>query len=254
LLTSILRRRIRRSYPPVASDGNAFLPATETQWQERGIIAPRSWWLCQDASGDLDDAQTVSTDFDLVANAAPSYQNIRTGWNGFWVGYTDGTANQRFALNNTGTWDPTTTSMALLAYYQITVTPAATRIALTVGSSATGAGGGPVIRLQTNGRLNIVMNGVSVAGAYNYVDGGTHPLLLVYNRTGSSGILFTDQEQITGTYSASVGNISSKGFGGSNSASGTFGGFQRFGAGWLGADAEAQGRDTLLRLGWALAY
>lgn len=243
------------NYGDVARDGPGIaVPASAAEWQSLGIAVPRSWWLAQEASGDLDDAQVAAADFDLVPNAAPTYQNTRSGWSGYWVGYADAIASQRFAINDSVTWDPTLTSLALQGNFEFTTLPAAQRVVMVLGNAGTGASGGPLVRLATDGRLNVVANGVSSAGTYVYVDGAKHPVLCVYDRVGARLKIFTDKEEITGTYTTLIGNLAAKGFGAANSASGPPAMFQRNGAGWLGADAAALDKTLLQKLGWSLPY
>ncbi len=235
--------------PSAPKDGPAtvYVPTTVAEWQALGITPPRSWWLMQEAAGNLDDAQTVSTDFDLVPNAAPTYQNARNGWLRKFCGLVDGTAAQRFAINDTATWDPNTTSIAFLLYAEMVVATVGTRTFMAVCSGVSGAG-----RLRTNGIVELFHNSVSYPGAYNYVDGAVHPFLIVYDRENSRLKLFTDKEEITAVYSSQIGNLQKGPFSAVGAIAPTaFGGFS---AGWLGADVGALDKRILEKLGWTLAY
>lgn len=250
MLTSIIKRRIRRSYPPVASDGNVYLPANSAQWQERGIAIPNSWWLMQATSGNIPDVAGVN---DLTAVGTLDYSQTVTGWNGSWIGVTE-TAGERLTLNSAN-YSPAANSVAGYGIYSFAAVGASLRNFLSLGSVTN-----PnqlVVGLRTNSGLQLACAGTttnSVSTAYTGAN-TVHPILLVYNRTAGTVVLYTDLEQLSGTYGATVNDVTAKGPASPGAGAAIPAPLKiRFSAWWSGANAETIGKDTLLRLGWPLVY
>lgn len=220
-------------------------PTTSAEFTALGETAFDHTFGCQDASGNL--AATLGTPALASQGAgAALYQQPVAGWSRKSVGSTaDGDVRSWRYVTLEGP-NPTLGSVLWAGYLQFLALPAANRMVLA------GAGSSPnlLVNLLTTGALRLSVNSVAAEGAYNYVDGAVHPLVIQYDKTNSLARLFTDKERITGTYSSLVGD-SNKGVGHVVGAATAL-----YRALWLGADGGASAeRDVKLflqRCGWAV--
>lgn len=232
----------------LAGDGaaGAFAPASAAEFAALGIAAPSNLWQCQEASGNLADSIGSLT---LTANATPTYQQSITGWARKALGFNE-TAAQRFQVTAGSGPNVATQSVAWLCYFLLSGTPGAQRRILTAADGL--ATTGVLATFLTTGRIRMACVNVTADGTYDYRDSALHPLLLVYNRTGSLVRVFTDKEQVNGTYSAGAVDAA-KGLGAAG-AGNSLPGFIAWAFAAAGATAEGYGKTTLQQLGWQLSY
>ena len=223
-----------------------FMPQTAHDFKILGLGVPSSLWPCQEAAGNL--AGSLGG-FTLTAGGAPTYQNTKTAWTKKALVFTQ-VASQRFqAASGTGP-NPSTQSVSWFCYFYLTGAPAANgRLLMAAANSATT---GVMALFQTTGVIRLDCKGVTATGAYNYNDGLVHPCLMVYDRTNTLVRIYTDKEQVDGTYDAGTAD-NQKGIGGIGASTPAPAGVL-----WLscssGAVAEGRNKSTLSRLGWTLAY
>lgn len=230
----------------VTKDGpsGVYTPLSAADFATLGIAAPTNLWLCQEASGNLADSIGSAT---LVANAAPAYQQTISGWTRKAVTLTEATAGQRFQCAGGVGPNAGTSSVAWLIYMSTPTTPASPRQLLDCEDTAS-----PLkASINTLNKWNINCAGVTTAGTVNMNNATVHPMLVVYDRTNTLVRVFTDSEQINGTYSAAVTD-GAKGFGATSGSAAT----QNilWCAAWTGANAETIGKATLQTLAWTLSY
>jgi hypothetical protein len=225
------------------------VPANATEWgdmitaESLAASAPSHLWLKQEASGDITD---VISSLTLAASGAGSYENAVSGWSRLALGTADGTGG--------GIWQtfsgpsPTSTSMAVLAYLRVDVASTERQLLLLNGT------GSHLVQLNITGAglLRCYIGSGNAASSANYEGGAVFPVLLVYDRTNSRAIVYTNQEKIAATYAA-VSSGSAKRFGGSSAATALY----LYGCWWTGADAETLSTDAnakalLEALGWTV--
>lgn len=178
----------------VARDATSGIrcPATATQFSDlctyAGLtISPATYvWGCQDASGNLAEGGGGPV---LTANATPSYSNAISGWTRVAVGFTDGTAAQRFRSTDTSLPDISTTAAFLLAYFAAPSTPAGVRGVLELGATQAEA------RITTNPFYRNVAGGVTTTGS-GAISTGVRPVGLVMRPVLDTSGVYTDQEKI----------------------------------------------------------
>lgn len=229
----------------VSQDGadSVYVPLSSADFTKLGLTVPDSLWLAQEASGNLSDSIGAVT---LTANATPTYQQSVTNWTRKGVGMTQASA-QRFTVGS-GTYNPFTSSSAILVYFR-SISAAGVRFVWTLGSPS---GNTLYMRLNGGGQLGINCIAQITNGTYNFHEDVVHPALFVYNRTAGTVKIYTDEEQITGTYGSGVTD-GNKGIGTSSGTS--FNGYALWACQWYGAGAEAVDTKTVLStLGWSLAY
>lgn len=229
----------------VAIDGpsSVFTPASAADFTALGLTAPSSLWLCQEASGNAADAIGAVT---LTAGGTPTYNQAVASWTRTGFGFNQ-TANQRFSVG-AGTYDPSASSQAILLYAKVDTVTSTPR-ALAVLGQATGAS---LYCAFTNaGLVRITNNAVNVSGAVDHRNSLVNAFLFVYNRTAGTVRVYTQLEQVNGTYSATVTD-GNKGLcaNGLTSMAGQI----LWAAQWSGAAAEALSKTTLSTLGWTLSY
>jgi hypothetical protein len=236
-----------------AADSDAtsgkYVPSTAAQFTALGISAPVSIHLCQEASGSLADSVGSLT---LAATNAPSYQQAVTGWTRRAVGFTAGTANQRFSAGAGVGPNPSTTSVMWLVYAAVIGAQGGNRDMF--GPNITGSNACKV-QSTTTPRVRNLINGVTGTGTSDPTATGLQPMVLKYDRTGGAATLYTGQEKIAGTYSAGVTDGTAKGLGSSGGT--VFGGLIAYSAVWSGANAEindAQAKALLQALGWTIPW
>lgn len=221
-----------------------YVPQSSADFTALSVTVPDSLWLCQEASGNLSDSIGAVT---LTANGSPLYQQTVTGWTRKGLGFNE-TANQRFSVG-AGTYNPGTSSSAVLFYYRHSLSTTGVRYAWTLGSAS---GNSLYARINAAGTAAINCIGNVTSGTYNYQEDVVHPFLFVYNRTAGRVRIYTDQEQINGTYGSGVLDAT-KGLGAGSGTS--VDGEILWACQWYGAGAEAvDAKTTLSALGWTLAY
>jgi Pectate lyase superfamily protein len=237
-------------------DNGRAVPETEQQWDILGIARPRSWWRFSNASGVIADRQDenvspFNADRNLSTNGSPVYQQFADGWDGYHLKFTEAT-DQHAALSTTlSEFSPQDRSATWLAYYTFPGgwNPGGDRVLMTLGSADLTGTNGPVVYINSSGQLKTYAGSGVATGTRDY-RGKSVAILAVYNRTAGTWVVYAiavgdaTVETITGTYSASVGNHTKKGFGAPPQA------FLRFAAIWFNADAESLGSATLTKLKW----
>lgn len=228
-----------------AGAGGVYVPTTSAEFTALGITAPSSLWLAQEASGNLTDSLGTLT---LSANASPLYTQQVAGWARYGVGFNEQTAQRFQAAAGVGP-DVATQSVAWLVYLKLAGVQGGTRRVLHAAEGFTTTG--VQVAITTSNQLQLRCVNVGTTGSYDYNDGAVHPVLLAYNRTAGTVRIYTDKEQINGTYSAGAVDAA-KGWGASAGTS--FLGQILYGFAAGGATAEGYAKSTLSALGWSLAY
>lgn len=218
----------------VDATSNKPVPANATEWADfitaksLTIAVPNYLHLCQEASGDLADSIGSLT---LTANGTPLYQQTVTGWTRKGVKGNATTANQRFL--NSSAPNPSTTSIARLAYISVGTLDTLGREILGNGSS-----GDVSVQALTVGGINTIRyrEGSNISDTTNAGYGATaFPIMLVVNQTTSAARLFTPLAKVSPTFGAP--STSTNYFIGAQS--GTWADVTViYECGWQGADAE----------------
>lgn len=243
---------VNPSTGPVAdtdATSGKYVPSTSAQFTALGLAAPVSIHLCQESSGSLADSVGALT---LSATASPSYQQTVSGWSRKAVGFTAGTANQRFSAGAGTGPSITTTSVAWLVYAAVIGAQGGNRDMF--GPNITGTTTCKV-QTTTTPRVRTNVNATANTGASDPSATGLQPLLFVFDKTNSRAMLYTGQEKITGTYSALAAESAAKGLGSSGGTA--FGGLIAYSAVWSGASAEisdATAKAWLQALGWVILW
>lgn len=203
------------------------VPSNAYQWSLLGET-PASLWLCQEASGNLADSIGSLT---LVAGTTPTYSNDTAEFTRAAVG-TDNATNDNFVAAAGVGPDPTTTS-SLWGWMVVlpAAAPAATRDICFVSDGATFHRAAH----HTTDRIRNTCAGVIADGGVD--PSGARLVMLHYDKSAGTekANTYTDQEKVTGTYSAAVvdGN---KGIGNGPANAGAI--FYAYGFMFSGAGAE----------------
>jgi hypothetical protein len=230
--------------PSVPSDGGGiFVPGSAADFALLGEAAPQSLWLCQEASGNLADSIGA---LPLTPLNGPSYQQAVAGWTRLGAAIADVTT-QRFVLQSGVGPNPGTTSQLWIAYIDVTATPGATRRLWGLGGTT------PCDARITNAPVcRLTVDAASADGTANPVGGGVRPYVVLYDRTNSRAVLYTDQEKIVGTYAAGV-NDGNKGLGPATGPSAAMVWACLF-TGAAAEKSDAQVKSLLQALGWAVPW
>ena len=168
------------------------------------------------SDGSIFDCNQRLPPIDMVPNAFPFYRRT-SGFSDEWAEFASGAIDQQFFLNNVTDVDPTSDSVAFLIHFRaVTTTGVDNRYLVTLGTGATGPGGGPNVRFDANGFMKGTIDGVpSPLGGHNYTAEGDYLLVAGYDRScGGRFTMETDKELIVhGTPSLNVGNHLRKGIG-----------------------------------------
>jgi len=225
------------------------VPANDMEWanlaavEELSVGLPSHLYLMQEASGNLSDSIGSLT---FSASGTPSYSNAVSGWSRSAIGTSDGTSG---AFTNT-TNPPTaiSTSMAMLGYIRIDTTATERQFMMINGTSS------HLVQVNVTGAglLRYYVETGNVLGTVNYEGGSVVPILMVYDRTNSRAIIYTNEEKITATYAA-VSAGSTKRWCGTSPPTALY----LYGAIWTGAAAETLSTDAnakalLEALGWTV--
>lgn len=224
-----------------------YVPSSVAQWAAIGAAAPVSIHLCQESSGNL--ADSVGS-LILTPLGSPTYQQAVSGWTRKAVGLTQ-VSNQRFGAAAAIGPDPSATSTLWLVYAAITATPGGNRDLF--GINLTGANNCKAQATATP-RMRTLINAAPTTGTADPTATGLQPMLLKHDRTAGVATLYTGQEKLAGTYSASVVD-GIKGFGTSGGT--TAPALIAYSAVWSGASAEvsdAQAKTLLQTLGWSIGW
>lgn len=240
------------SFPVDATSGKG-VPLTQADWDAvfstAGVASKTvaNSWGFQDAGGSTAVVATVGTD---LATTGVTFNQAVTGWSRVAVTWADG-ANAR-AEHATGVGsNPATTSVLWIGYIDLTATPATNRLVLSPSINGAPAWNGTI---NSTPRIRTLINGVQNVGASNPVTGGVRPIVVLNDRTGSRAMMYSDQEKLTGTYSASIGD-GSKGFGSTGASAAAMA--TLWGAQFAGANAEwddATVKAVLEALNWTIPW
>lgn len=226
--------------PTDATSGKG-VPLTQEEWDlvfaAAGITSrtlSHSWDLGAPASGNI----TATVGLDLTAVGTIEYQQDVTGWTHKALQFTE-TNMERVHLDAGDAPDPSAVSSLWFAYIDFTANPGGNgRKYINISTNATQAH----LAGTTTPRIRVECAGVNSVGTADQVTGGVRPVFFLFDRTNEAVKAYTDQEIITGTYSASVGD-GEKGFGGTTTAAPPA--FQiLIGAAWAGANAEWSDADV----------
>lgn len=177
-------------------------PASSAEWSALiasaglAVSTPNYLHLCQEASGNLADTIGGLT---LTANGTPAYQQAVAGWTRLGVKGDGLTANQRF--RSAAAPNPSTTSMAILAFVALGTQTASVQALMSVGAvsdtmvSAYLNGAPAVGRLRYRESANIT----DTTTATDYQARVT-PIMLLIDHTGTRARLYTDLEKVSPTY------------------------------------------------------
>lgn len=231
----------------VPSDGGVLVPETQEHWESLGLPGTEHAWLCQESSGDLQDIPEASPSVPLPPTGAVLYQQPVAGWTTKFVGTPSGTAAGFRTLSidlDIGLGQ----SFVYLMYASV-----ANFTALKTMFTCGGGWGFQLNNNISNGTPRPSWNLVNVSGTINHGGLNTvHPWM--YGRNSSAGTcrLFTDREQINGTFSDVLLPVgASKGIGAASSAEMRVRALYL----WRGADAEVVfAKTTLSTLLWPLSY
>lgn len=239
---------------PALRDDSKAVPVKAEDWLALGMPIARSWHQFQESGTSyIYDLNRRDVPKDMLLRNGCTLGNTVSGWSGTWGGLT-GISNEQFSFEDTlSTFTPTTQSVAVLFYFRVT-SANAEDVLCVMGNGASTAPNGPTLRFATGGRIKIMIDGNTTIGTYDYRDSDEHVCLFVYNRTAGRVRVFTDREgvtPITGVYSTGVANSEKKGFGSDRAALNSFTGLIRFGAWFVGANAETVDTvDSLTKMGW----
>lgn len=224
-----------------------YVPASAADFTARGVTAPTSLWLCQQASGNLSDSIGANT---LTAAGTVLYQQaLPASWTRKGVGMATGTG-RRFAMASGVGPNPGTTSMLWLWYVQLTAAPAAARSVVVTSDNANNM----EARVTTTPAYRCTCATVDGTGASNAGTTLIRAVAFQLDRANSVAKVYTDQEVISTTYSSAVAD-GNKGIGASGiaAASALYG----WGCLWTGADAEvsqATVKDRMQKLGITIPW
>lgn len=223
-----------------------YVPSTAGQFTALGLAVPSHLWLLQEASGNA--ADTIGSCTLTPANS-PLYQQTVTGWTRKGIGFNQ-TANQRLAAAAGVGPNIGTTSVLWLGYVRVTSAPAAVRTVI-----------GPNISGTAQCRVDITTTPVAraninstLATGGSTITSAVRPIAILLDRTNSRAVVYTDQEKVTGTYSALVAD-GAKGLGSSGGTS--FPGECVWMTAWTAGAAElsdAQVKTLLQTLGWTIPW
>ena len=237
-----------RAAPANAAEWTAFMTAA-------GLATgnPSSVWNCQDASGNLlDSIGSVP----LTPTGAVTYQNAVAGWARSAVNIPQTSGARCVAAAGVGP-NPTTTSVLLLGYMDVTAQAAANRGLMSVaGALADTLTSAEAWLIATTHVAQAECVSVVTAGTADPFTGGVRPFVLKYNRTGSAFVYYDDLQKITGTFAAGVTD-GNKGFGATANAQISLGLSLLYGALFSGAPAElsdAQVKTVLTTAGWTIPW
>jgi len=224
---------------------NIYVPASVAQYAELGIAAPISIWELQEASGTAEDSLGLA---DLSVTGSPTYAQTVAGWSRKAIEFTDGSSAQ---LTNVAGVLPNIASASFMALFYVrcgSSTTARNVVCLGVNATRGAAEFNATPRTIANSNGNLAVGASTPMGA-------VRPVLVKIDRTNSVMTLYTNQERLTPTWSASMaGSRIAIGSGGARLAA-TCG--YLYGAAWDGADAEitnTQAKALLEALGWTIPW
>lgn len=186
------------------------VPVNAFQWSMLGYV-PTGLWLCQEGSGNLADSIGSLT---LTANGSPLYNQAVAGWTRTAAAFSQ-LSNQRFTAAAASGPNPATTSVLWLAYFVSQTAPGGVRGMMHIGANV-GIGMSNIGNVL---RLSVVGVTADDSTTNPVADDLVHPLVLLYDRTNTRAMMYTDEAATTGTYNsgATDGN---KGIGGAGFATG----------------------------------
>lgn len=233
---------------------DGLFPETKAEWQALGggVVVPAYYFRGHEASGDLvDDVQGLT---DMVASAAPEYEQTLAGYDNPFLKITE-TATEGFAAQAGELWNTNSQSVVYTTYFKLDALPGALRVLLML------AGAGGYVSINGSGIIQLRNSGVTT-GAYDYNDGELHFVRVGY-QVGSpvlgradAGVykLWTDQEVLTGTWERLPDDIKGLGGCGAFTPPPALYGPQEIS---IGSDAEALialNASDMAHRGWTLAY
>lgn len=227
------------------------VPLNAFQWSLLGRT-PTALWLCQEAAGAVNLADSIGS-LTLTANATPLYQQAVAGWTRTASAFNQNT-NQRFTMPSGTGPSPATTSTLWLAYWVNQTAPGGLRGIMAAASNVF------IANSNIGNVLRVSVVGVTADDATTNPVGDdlVHPLVLLYDRTNSRAMMYTDEAATTGTYNAGATD-GNKGIGGITGATGSTAALSGslYFVMFQGAAAElddAAVRSLLQALNWTVAW
>jgi hypothetical protein len=170
-----------------------YVPTEEAHFTALGLAVPDYLWLCQEASGDLENAIGASVPLEVSGASGHLYEQTVTDWTRVFVGTTGGIASEGWRTSAGVPAIGAGVSMALVALAAHT----AASLAFLVGSSTDlyvrGTGG--------SGILRIVHGSVGFNGAEDHSGIDTvHQICQYRNATTDVSGVVTDLESIVATH------------------------------------------------------
>jgi hypothetical protein len=197
-------------------------PVTENDWLRVLSIVPRCWYRFGETAisestgsdGSIYDCNRRLRPINMLPNAAPMYRQTRSRFAEEWAQFTSA-VDQQFYLNEDAEINPRAHSVAFLIHHGAVTLTAEDEYLCTLGSESADAGGGPIVRFTSDGRMRATINGVTQDGLYHYSTPGDYLTVAGYDYTvGGVFTVHTDRELITvPTPSTNVGNTLRKGLG-----------------------------------------
>lgn len=234
-------------YPASAAEFTLFNAANAGVANFPTTLTPNSLWNCQDASpGSLIDVVGAST---LTVAGTPAYQQSTAGMTRLSVNIT-ATTVQAFTLSAGAGYDLSTNSVTWFGDLASTTTPGGNRNILVMSNNATGMR----IDHNTGNKLVLTVGGGTFTSSATYTLPGFYPVVVVYNRTASSVVMYTNQEILTGTFVALVDGV--KGIGAAQGNGDPSSKYTWFGA-VLGTPAELTTNNVrawLQTRGWSIPW
>lgn len=224
-----------------------YVPASSAEWATVmttagiGSGGPSLLWLCQEASGNLNDSIGAFTG--TVSGTPLSYQQVVAGWTR--VGVSGGDAGTGLADNTSASLpDPATAATLTLSYAIVSATPAAVRQVDVIGTANIAT-----TRVNTTPRLQAVSGGNVATGGVSNPTGAVRPFVLLDDAVAVRTVGYTDQEKLPTTRAATTGKRTRLAF--------DFPGTVVYRAQFHGAAAQltdAQIKTLLQTLGWAIPW
>lgn len=188
--------------PSVPTDGpnGWYVPQTADHFSFLGLAVPDFLWLCQEASGSLNN--TIGASVPLGVNGSPLHRQTVTGWRRKFIGTTyDIQGNFRTISTTLDLAAGESFAAIILAAHEA---PAASDFRFL---SLMAAGGNIDIMTRTDGKINSRVATVAVPSANVYASAGAttvHQILHYRNATTNKSGAFTELEEIVNVHNESA--------------------------------------------------
>lgn len=236
----------------VTQDATAlkYFPANATEWTNfitrkgLGISNPSLLWNCQELSGNTTDA--IGSFTGTATGTGLSYNNAVAGYSRKSINTTDGSTG-RFVNSSASLPSLATQSMLVLAVINPTTITTANRTLLSMGVTTVAEA-----EISTTPRVRAVFGATATLGTAD-PHNAVRPWVLKHDKTNSAQAVYTDQEKVSGAFTALAGQAIKMGEGAGSSATAEF----LYCTAFFTSAAEltdAQVRSLLQALGWTVAW